>query len=258
MTAMIRPRRVVNGVFFGLVLAALAYGGMQGWQSGWFVDRSRDAGFVLNDISVEGAMRTRQGDVLAALDVDTGMPILAIDLIAMKERLETLPWVKTAVVSRVFPGSLVVKVSERQPFALWQADGKVHLIDAEGIIITSRGLAEFTDLPLIVGAGATRDLPSLVTLLDDAPEFKGRIKSAVRIGGRRWDLVFTNGIRLKLPEDMGTYSARMAWADFRTLEKQDQLLAREIDVIDMRLHDRMVLRVSPAGKAQMDGRESAT
>ncbi|WP_262694891.1 cell division protein FtsQ/DivIB [Kordiimonas aquimaris] len=220
------------------------------------IETTRDAGFVLSDLRINGLKRTRHDSILAVLDVDDGMPLLSVDLLALQKRIEALPWVKRADVSRVLPGGLNINITECKPFALLQSDGKVVLVDPDGMVITDRNLAEFSDFPLLVGSLSPADLRHFEGLMTAAADVAVRVKSAVRVGDRRWDLIFDNGIRVKLPEDITRgYDASVAWEKFINLNKEYKLLAREISVVDMRTPDRLTLRITPEGQRQMAGKE---
>lgn len=224
-----------------------------------FQETSRQAGFVLETLTVEGLERTARNDVLARLDMDAGMPLMAVNLDEVQQSIEALPWVKRAVVTRVLPGDIKISVEERMPFALWQMDGKLALIDGDGTVIIRSGLASFADLPIVVGAFEASGMQSLFAMVKETPALLGQIRSLVRVGERRWDIVFENGVRLKLPADQAlTYNSQMAWEKFLELEQKHRLLAREVSVIDMRIKDRLIMRVTPAGRRVMDGKEWAT
>ncbi len=244
----------------GLLTAASIYGTLLAPKiEAWVVERTRDAGFVLNDLELDGVVRASRAEVLAALDVDSGVPLLSIDLERIRAQLEMLPWVKKAEVSRILPGKLKINITEREPFALWQQDGTVRLIDETGHVITKRGLSDFAHLIMVVGQGADQKAGDLHGMLDNAPALSARIKTAVFVSERRWDLIFDNGVRVKLPEGApAQYDAQAAWQKFATLQGEYRLLEREVSVIDMRLPDRMVLRVSPEGRRIMDGTGWAT
>ena len=83
-----------------------------------------------------------------------GSPILGFSLEQARKRIETLSWVDHATVERRLPGTVVVQPEERRPFAIWQHDGKFVLIDRNGQIVTNEDVAQFRQLPLVVGAGA--------------------------------------------------------------------------------------------------------
>ena len=65
--------------------------------------------------------------------------------------------------------------------------------------------------------------------------------AAVRVGARRWNVEFDNGIEVALPET----GAAAAWHRLAALDRSDNLWARAVQTIDMRLPDRLVLRVTP-------------
>lgn len=258
MTSVLRPHFAFAAA---MLLLAATVASATLWKqdaNGWLLETTRDAGLVLNDLRIVGLERTREQDLLAVLDVDDGMPLLAVDLASLQHRIEALPWVKQAVVSRQLPGGLSIAVSERKPYALLQQQGRVTLIDNEAAEITDRGLAEFRDLPLFVGPIGQAELAAFGRLSAAEPALTERVTSAVRVGERRWDLIFDNGIRAKLPADAAPgYDALAAWQKLARLDADRHLLAREVSVIDLRVPDRLIVRVTPAGRRQMQGREQA-
>src|SRR3546814_18364686 len=82
------------------------------------------------------------------------MPILAIDLEALQERVIALPWVRTARVERHLPDTLFIAITERRPLALWQRHRTLALVDEDGVVITDRRLGRFATLPIVIGDGA--------------------------------------------------------------------------------------------------------
>lgn len=248
-------------ISFGLMtaLAGASYFGGGDLAGRWFLETTREAGFVLSNLQIEGTVRTKENEILATLDVDDGLPLLGIDLLGIQERIEALPWVKSATVTRVLPGDLKISIVERHPYALWQRDGKVRLIDEGGEIITDRGLVKFSDLMLVVGEGGSSEVNALFKMLKSDSRLYDRVRTAIRVGNRRWDLVFDNGVRVKLPEDFAqNYNGQGAWSRFVRLQQKHRLLEREVSVIDMRIEDRIVMRVTPTGRRQMDGEEWST
>jgi len=259
MTTVLRNHWIATSAFVTVLALAVAALFGQAFAATWMQETSRQAGFVLSNLSIEGNVRTRQADILATLDIDTGMPLMAVDLQALQHRVEALPWVRLVTVTRILPGDINLHIEERKPFALWQRAGQLRLIDEEGVVITQRGLTAFSGLPMIVGDGAPHEMGKLFQMLSAAPDLAQRVKTAVRVGDRRWDLLFDNGIRVKLPEDLDpVYGSDKAWSRLDRLEKQHRLLAREVSVIDMRIPDRLIMRVTPAGRRMMDGKEWAT
>ena len=198
-------------------------------------------GLTVSDISVEGRETTDRETILAALDAGPGTPILAVSPTRAKDQLEALPWVRTAVIERRLPGTIYVRLVERKPLALWQHGGKIELIDREGDVIPVVQLDQFASLPMVVGEGAARHAAELLHLLASEPELAARVTAAIRVGNRRWNLRIDNAIDVLLPAD----EAANAWSQLARLERSNAILKRDLQSIDIRLPDRLVLRVSP-------------
>jgi cell division protein FtsQ len=238
-----------------LAAALIAGAGLAVHLSGWdaqAVERIRasvlalsvEAGLRVNDVVVQGRSRTGGDAILAALGAARGTPILAISPAAAKARLEALPWIRSASVERVLPDTLYVQVTERQPLALWQRKGKLQLIDREGTVVAVPSLDEFTDLIILVGDDAPKAAPALLEMLASEPVLRPHVAAAVRVGGRRWNLKLDSGIDVELPED----NVGAAWHQLARLDRTDGLLKRDILKVDLRLPDRLVLRVPEPAK----------
>ena len=159
-----------------------------------------------------------------------------------RSRIETLSWVEHAAVERRLPGTLVVNLTERRPYAIWQYQGKFTLIDRDGQVVTNEDVAAFGELPLVVGAGAPAAATPLLEALDAQPALKSRVMAAVRVGERRWNLRMKNGTDVMLPEG----AEPQALAKLAQLQSDDALLDRPLVVVDMRLPDRLVVRPQAA------------
>src|SRR5437762_728813 len=83
-------------------------------------------------------------------------PLLAVSPSEAKTQLEALPWVRSAAVERRLPDTLHIRLVERQPLAFWQRQGKLVLIDRDGVVITGDRLERFPGLVVIVGDDAPK------------------------------------------------------------------------------------------------------
>jgi cell division protein FtsQ len=198
-------------------------------------------GLTVSDVTVEGRETTDRETILAALAAKPGTPILAVNPRRAKEQLEALPWVHTAVIERRLPGTLYVRLVERKPLALWQHGGKIELIDRMGAVIPVTPLDRFAKLPMVVGEGAAAHAAELIDMLACEPDLAVRVTAAIRVGDRRWNLRIDNTIDVLLP----AHDAAGAWVQLARLERSSALLQRDVQTIDIRLPDRLVLRVSP-------------
>lgn len=203
-------------------------------------------GLVVTDIQVDGRSTTDRETILAALDAHYGTPILAVNPSRAKQQLEALPWVRSAAIERRLPGTLYVRLVERRPLAVWQHDGKHELIDRDGTVIPVTDLSRFAKLPTVVGGDSARHgAAQLLDLLANEWSLATRVTAAVLVGDRRWNVRLDHQIEVMLPED----DMAGAWAKLAQLERSNRVLQRDVETIDMRLPDRLVLRVGePAAK----------
>src|SRR5579875_2828276 len=197
-------------------------------------------GFAVSDVQVVGRHTTDPATILRALGVRRGTPILAVDPGRAATRLEALPWIHSARIERLWPGTILVRLVERRPLALWQHGGKMELIDRHGAVIPVGDLARFAKLPLVVGADAASHARALLQMLAKQPQLAAHVTAAVRVGGRRWNLHLDEGIEVLLPAD----DPAAAWSELARLERKDAILQRDVETIDMRLPDRLVLRLA--------------
>jgi cell division protein FtsQ len=196
------------------------------------------AGLRITDVVIEGRANTPEPLLLAAIGVAKGDPILGFSVEMARQRVETLSWVEHATVERRLPGTVVVFLQERRPFAIWQNQGKFVLIDRAGQLVANQNVAEFRQLPLLVGPGAPAGAATLIDALTDRPDLQKRVVAAVRIAERRWNLRLNNGADVMLPEGHEVQAIQR----LMQLQQQHALLDRPLAAIDMRLADRLVLR----------------
>jgi cell division protein FtsQ len=171
-------------------------------------------------------------------------PQALVDADAIRDRLLRFGWVKDARVLRRLPDTLVIDIVERRPAALWQNQGQLALIDADGVVLDRVPVDRMPDLPLLIGPGANAQEKELATLMATVPTLKPQLASATWVGGRRWDLNFQSGETVALPEGYGP--ASVALAKFARVDRQSSLLGRGIIRFDLRVPGKMIVRLPHA------------
>jgi len=248
--------RHLKSAAWGLGALSLLGGGWYLWHAG-HVDTARRAveataghamivaGLTVQDVELTGRRSTPGQQVLKASGLNRGDPILFIDLNAVRAKVEQLGWVARATVERRLPDTIHIDIVEREPFARWQFEGKTVLIDRTGMVLERDDPQAFQQLPRVVGAGAARAAARLFELLQSEPALAPRVVNAVRVRERRWDIEFDNGIVARLPEE----GAEAAWRQLGALEREQRILGRDINTVDLRLADRLVVRLTPEAAA---------
>ena len=162
------------------------------------------------------------------------------DAAAARARLEAAPLVKQASVRKLYPGQIVIDIVERTPAAVWQKDGQVAAIAADGAVIDELRDTRSLDLPFVVGEGANERIAEFLSLLDAAQELRPKIYAGVLVGGRRWNLKMKSGLDVKLPET----DPLSAVTTLVALERQSRILERDVLWLDLRTEGRVFARLS--------------
>lgn len=197
--------------------------------------------FMVNLLAVEGASPAVETEIRELFPNDLPASSFDVDLAAIREMIAGLPAVAGVSVRLRQGGVLVAQVTERQPVAIWRTRGGLSLLDAEGVAIGPVIYrADRPDLPVIAGPGANEAVEEALALLTVLSPIAERVRGLVRVGERRWDVVLDRGQRLLLPE----HGARPALERVIVLAELQDLLERDLDVVDMRLPTRPTIRLS--------------
>ncbi len=238
-------RLIGAGVVVGLfvIVGALWLGGfmptLQASGARFTKQRLMNAGFIVKYVDVVGEGRISEQQVRDALGVRSGDYLFDMDIKNAQERVQSLNWVDTAIVRRLWPNRVVVHINERIPYALWQENGEFKLVDASGTRIHVQNMAEFTSLPLVVGAGAEKNANAFLRLLNQYPSIKQRVESAVYVNERRWDIILKDRtLRVLLPEN----NLGQALANLQEYHGKHGVLDLDLERIDMRVEGRLYLR----------------
>ncbi|MCX8996459.1 cell division protein FtsQ/DivIB [Rhizobiaceae bacterium BDR2-2] len=199
------------------------------------------AGFSIEDVKISGNAQTSEIDILQLLGLDGTTSLVALDINDARRKLTDLPWIENAEIRKIYPGTVEVKLREREAYAIWQHGSELSLIEKSGSVIAPLRDNKFAALPLFVGRDAEQAAVTFETLFTGWPELRERVRAYVRVAGRRWDLHLDNGVVVRLPEeDVDGALGRLA-----RLEQEQQVLERDIAAVDLRLGDRMTIQLTP-------------
>jgi cell division protein FtsQ len=173
---------LVIGIIFGL-LAILAIAGTAVYNSSLF---------SITEVRVDGAQRLTADHLTQLAAVPAGSTLLRVDTGGIVDRLESDPWVQSASVSREFPSTLVLSITERTILANVEilpdnaSDPTTHwLVSTDGIWLGSSD--DVSQLPADVTADEVSKLPQINNLtrgiqpiVGDAPDDVG-LENAISI-----------------------------------------------------------------------------
>jgi cell division protein FtsQ len=207
----------------------------------------------ISQISMTGQSITGEKDILAALGITPETSMVNFDVDSARTAIEALPAIESATIRKSYPNHLYISVVERVPVARWRLDGVTYVIDATGAKITSDGDA-LGKLPLVVGDEAGDDALVMIRATDAFPSVKAGLVALSRIGDRRWDMIYSTGLRVKLPE----VGVAQALAQLSTLEQKFQVLERDVTTIDLRVPGVVAVKPSADAAAQLAAIAKAT
>jgi cell division protein FtsQ len=223
----------------GLLLWSGGYVGLAGEQAGRIAkDAAVSAGLDIRRVTAVGYDKTTEDDLMLAIGPVVGASIAHFDIYAARARVEGLGWVRSAAVTRLWPNTIHVSIHEREPAAVWQLSGALHLIDQTGAVIREIDAFEYSNLPLIVGAGAPDAVSDVLRALRSESALWGEAAALVRVGDRRWNLRLKSGADIKFPEQ----DVEAAVRTLARLQTAYGLLDRPLEYVDLRDPSRLVYR----------------
>lgn len=155
----------VSAVVLGMIGTVLIAAALVAWFA-------RQPVFTLRAISIDGdvtrnSLATIRANALPAL----GGNYFTLDLGAARRAFESVPWVRSAVVRRIWPNRLAVRLEEHRPAALWSTDSGDRIVNSFGEVFEANvGDIEDDALPTLRGPdGSSAHLLALLKRL--APEF---------------------------------------------------------------------------------------
>ena len=197
-------------------------------------------GFEIDAVRISGLRQLTQSEVLEAAGVSERSSLLFLDPAKVRDRLMAVPLVRDVTVRKLFPNDLTFEVTERDAAGIWQKDGKLAVIAADGVAIDDVHDQRFNGLPFVAGPGANAHLKEFAALLDAAGDMRDRIRAGIYVGERRWTLQMDTGVEVMLPES----EPQTALSRLAELDRSGRITDKDIVWLDLRMPGRITARLS--------------
>ncbi len=197
-------------------------------------------GLAADDIRMTGLNHHDPSVILTILGIKPGGTLMGFDPQGARKRLESLDWVESAGVQRIFPNQLEITLVEREPFAIWQHKGNYLVIDKAGVPMSGLDPADLKGLPLVTGDGANTAAADLVNQLEATPALMMKVKAASRVGLRRWTLYLDHGVKVALPE----FNVAEALTKVQALDAAQAVTTMGVQQLDLRVPGSVVVTVA--------------
>jgi cell division protein FtsQ len=245
-------------LFISLIAGTGAYGAVRGGHVEAFSNALHEAGdaiargFGLGIVQAEisGNRYLSREEILERAGITAQTSLLLLDAEAVRATLKEDARVAQASVRKFYPDRLEIVIEEREAFARWQRGGKLHLIARDGTVLESDIGGKSVDLPLVIGLGAEKRAAALLDLVERFPSVREVTRAGILVAERRWNLRLKNGIDIRLPEE----DPALALERLVSLDKSQQIMTRDVTVIDLRVPDRVAVGLSDEAAASLKKR----
>ncbi len=204
--------------------------------------------FMVRLVAIDGASPTVERLIREAFLLELPVSSFDLDLEMMQAEIAELDMIKQ-VDLRIRPGGVLeIALRERVPAVVWRGRAGLVLLDDEGYhVMPVQSRSARSDLPILAGDGAPDHVEEALRLISTAAPLATRLRGLIRVGQRRWDVALTGGQYILLPENEPIYALQKVIA----LDHAQDLLARNITIIDMRNPLRPTLRLAPLAAVEM-------
>lgn len=233
------PRHFGSFAALAFLMASAAYGiTLAGFAPDFGRELAKAANLSIQEIRIEGQDKVPPQDVVAALKAVAPGGVMTFNADKARQAVEAIGWIETAEILKLYPGTVKVRVTEHEPFALWQRADQVSVIAYDGTVLADYIREDYAGLPLFVGTGANDRASDLMALVAPHTSISEQLRAAVFVGKRRWDLILTNGTEIRLPE----LNPELAMSRVSRLAQQAPIIDARVAIVDVRLSDRIVMR----------------
>ncbi|MEJ5914849.1 cell division protein FtsQ/DivIB [Pseudokineococcus sp. 1T1Z-3] len=126
---------------------------------------------VVRDVGVLGLDRLDPAAVAGVVDPSRDVPLARVDVGGLERQLEDLPLVESAVVARVWPSTLEVRVLERVPVAALPVPGGFDVVDRSAVTVMSTPEPP-ADVPVVqvdLATAGPGTVEAVTRVLDELP-----------------------------------------------------------------------------------------
>ncbi len=199
--------------------------------------------FEVKKLAVSGLKRVEENEVIARAGFEVGTNVFRVNLDEMRLRIEELQWVRNALVERVLPDQIIIKVIEREPVGLARIRGEVYQFDIEARILEPDGTAP-PSLPILDGLrpeDTKGNLPKVEAYRKVLEELGETSLSEVHVN----DMSEVTVVSASDPVivNLGTTEFRSRWIKYLQLKPQIQQQYPFAVRVDLRFKNQVIVRM---------------
>lgn len=199
--------------------------------------------FEVQKLSVAGLKRVEENQVLAKAGFGVGTNVFRVKLDEIRERVEELQWVRHALVERVLPDQIIIKIIEREPIGLARIHGEVFQFDADAKILDPDPVSG-PSFPILDGLrtgdhkGNLGKVEAYRKVLEDLGQ---TALSEIHINDAGEVTVVSASDPLMV--NLGTVDFRSRWVKYLQLKPQIQQQYPQAVRVDLRFKNQVIVRM---------------
>lgn len=226
---------IIKASLLSLFAGVLTWGGLQWWQQ-WH----QSAPSLIQVKLVGHPQHVQEAELVALLQPQLGMSFWQLDLPSIRRLVETHPWVAHAEVSRFWPNTLRVEVTEQVPVARW---GERDFVNQFGEIIHPSQPIDMPELIQLsaVNPDATVSLAMLKDILAVINPYGLHVRALHRLADASWRVQLVQGDEWILPKQETLARLKQLLVLYGNIPKQDNQRLR----IDLRYRDGFAVKWVP-------------
>ena len=190
-----------------------------------------NSGFTIKNIEVLGANHLDKDDIIKIVKTYNNVNIFKVNVKDIYRKIKNNTWIKKASIQVIYPNTIKILLTEKEPIAIWQNRYGNNLITKTGDVILEKNLEDFkVYLPIIIGDNANKNIHSILNIFSANKDFLKNIWSLTFVNERRWDIHFNQGLTIRLPSK----NVRKAWEKVVHLDQNYNILSLSLTEIDLR------------------------
>jgi cell division protein FtsQ len=199
--------------------------------------------FEVQKLSVSGLKRVEENQVLAKAGFDVGTNVFRVNLDEIRNRVEELDWVRYALVERVLPDQIIIKIVEREPIGLTRIRGEIYQFDIDAKILDPDASADLNS-PILDGlrpGDRGRNLHKVETYRTVLEELGQGSLSEIHINDSEEVTVVSSSDPVLI--NLGAVDFRTRWVKYLQLKPQIQQQYPQAVRVDLRFKNQVIVKM---------------
>ncbi len=198
-------------------------------------------GFIIKNIEILGLNYLDKDDITKIINTYKNVNIFNVNIKHIYKEIKNNTWIKNATIEIIYPNTIKILLTEKEPIAIWQNRYGNNLISKTGDMIFEKKLDNFKSyLPIIIGENANKNINSILNILNSNRDFVRNIWSMTFVNQRRWDIHFNQGLTIRLPSK----NVKNAWEKIINLNKKFNILSISLTEIDLRNSNQILGKIN--------------